>query len=176
VVAAFADRDLSESTSPYEFLDATYCEAWVCGTRNGQGSRVVSQVIVVATGVSSDGRREVLSFAVGEAEEGAWTQIPEIAQVQRTGRDNAGDLRCPRRAEGRDRRGDGRLGLVTVSGAFPTQRPGQRPQGLGGDGRRRPIHAGPVRQPGKGSGRDPCRTDDRASAGTTRSPSPSSLP
>jgi hypothetical protein len=36
VVAAFADRDLSESTSPYKFLDATYCEAWVGGTRNGK--------------------------------------------------------------------------------------------------------------------------------------------
>ena len=59
-VASFADRDLSETAFPYMFLDATYCKARVGGARNGKGSRVVSQAIVVATGVSSDGRREVV--------------------------------------------------------------------------------------------------------------------
>jgi putative transposase len=35
---------------------------------------VASQAVVVATGVSADGRREVLGFAVGDSEEGAfWT-------------------------------------------------------------------------------------------------------
>ncbi len=35
---------------------------------------MVSQAIVVATGVTSDGRREVLGFAVGDSEDGAfWT-------------------------------------------------------------------------------------------------------
>ena len=73
-VAAFADRDLSETAFPYVFLDATYCKARVGGARNGKGSRVVSQAIVVATGVSADGRREVLGFAVGDSEDGAfWT-------------------------------------------------------------------------------------------------------
>jgi putative transposase len=33
---------------------------------------VVSQAIVVATGVSLDGRREVLGFAVGDCEDGAF--------------------------------------------------------------------------------------------------------
>jgi len=48
--------------------------ARVGGARNGKGSRVVSQAIVVATGVSGDGRREVLGFAVGDSEDGAfWT-------------------------------------------------------------------------------------------------------
>ena len=56
------------------FLDATYCKARVGGARNGDGSRVVSQAVVVATGVSADGRREVLGFAVGDSEDGAfWT-------------------------------------------------------------------------------------------------------
>jgi putative transposase len=37
---------------------------------------VVSQAIVVATSVSADGRREVLGFAVGDSEDGAfWTQF-----------------------------------------------------------------------------------------------------
>ena len=49
------------------FLDATYCKARV-------NRRVVSQAVVVATGVAADGRREVLGFAVGDSEDGAfWT-------------------------------------------------------------------------------------------------------
>jgi transposase-like protein len=73
-VAAFADRSLSATTFPYVFLDATYCKARVGGARNGKGSRVASQAVVVATGVSADGRREVLGFSVGDSEDGAfWT-------------------------------------------------------------------------------------------------------
>jgi hypothetical protein len=38
--------------------------------------RVVAQAVVVATGVCGDGRREVLGFAVGDSEDGAfWTQF-----------------------------------------------------------------------------------------------------
>lgn len=49
------------------FLDATYCKARVAG-------RVCSQAVVIATGVSADGRREVLGFDVGDSEDGAfWT-------------------------------------------------------------------------------------------------------
>lgn len=73
-VAGFADRDLSDLAFPHVFLDATYCKARVGGARNGKGSRVVSQAVVVAAGVTADGRREVLGFAVGEFEDGAfWT-------------------------------------------------------------------------------------------------------
>src|SRR3712207_7385944 len=36
--------------------------------------RVVSQAVVIATGVAADGHREVLGFAVGDSEDGAfWT-------------------------------------------------------------------------------------------------------
>jgi putative transposase len=73
-VAVFADRDLSETAFPYVFLDATYCKARIGGGKGGKGSRVASQAVVVATGVSADGRREVLGFAVGDSEDGAfWT-------------------------------------------------------------------------------------------------------
>ena len=66
-VAAFRDRTLAETAYPYVFLDATYCKARV-------NRRVVSQAVVVATGVSADGRREVLGFDVGDSEDGAfWT-------------------------------------------------------------------------------------------------------
>jgi transposase-like protein len=66
-VAAFRDRSLADQAFPYVFLDATYCKARV-------NRRVVSQAVVVATGVAADGRREVLGFAVGDSEDGAfWT-------------------------------------------------------------------------------------------------------
>jgi putative transposase len=61
-VGAFRDRSLGEIAYPYVFLDATYCKARV-------NRRVVS-----ATGVTADGRREVLGFDVGDSEDGAfWT-------------------------------------------------------------------------------------------------------
>jgi putative transposase len=66
-VGAFRDRSLAEQRFPYVFLDATYCKARV-------NRRVVSQAVVIATGVRADGWREVLGFAVGDSEDGAfWT-------------------------------------------------------------------------------------------------------
>jgi len=66
-VGSFRDRTLAEQAYPYVFLDATYCKARV-------NRRVVSQAVVIATGVTADGRREVLGFDVGDSEDGAfWT-------------------------------------------------------------------------------------------------------
>jgi putative transposase len=68
-VGAFRDRSLADQQFPYVFLDATYCKARV-------NHRVVSQAVVIATGVRADGWREVLGFAVGDSEDGAfWTQF-----------------------------------------------------------------------------------------------------
>ena len=75
-VAAFNTRDLGEQAFPYVFLDATYCKARVGGDKYGKGARVVSQAVVIATGVSADGRREVLGCAVGDSEtEDFWAQF-----------------------------------------------------------------------------------------------------
>ena len=66
-VSVFRDRSLADQPFPYVFLDATYCKARV-------NHRVVSQAVVIATGVAADGRREVLGFCVGDSEDGAfWT-------------------------------------------------------------------------------------------------------
>jgi transposase-like protein len=66
-VSAFRDRSLDQTAFPYVYLDATYCKARV-------GRRVVSQAVVIATGVRADGHREVLGFDVGDSENGAfWT-------------------------------------------------------------------------------------------------------
>jgi len=67
VVAEFRDRPLGHTAFPYVFLDATYVKAH-------DGARVVSKAIVIATGVTKTGDREVLGMAVGDSEDGAfWT-------------------------------------------------------------------------------------------------------
>jgi putative transposase len=69
-VAAWRGRDLGVQPTPYVFLDATYCKACVAG-------RVVSRAVVIATGVTADGHREVLGCDVGDAEtEEFWTEFP----------------------------------------------------------------------------------------------------
>ncbi len=67
VVREFRERPLDHVRFPYLFLDATYVKAH-------QGARVVSKAIVVATGVTEHGTREVLGLDVGDSEDGAfWT-------------------------------------------------------------------------------------------------------
>jgi putative transposase len=68
-VAAWRARPLDEQAFPYVFLDATYCKVRL-------NQRVVSQAVVIATGVSADGRREVLGCATGDsATEDFWTEF-----------------------------------------------------------------------------------------------------
>ena len=68
-VTAYDTRPLDHCPFPYVFLDATYCKARLNG-------RVVSQAVVIATGVSADGRREVLGSRVGDSESKAfWTEF-----------------------------------------------------------------------------------------------------
>jgi putative transposase len=67
IVAAFRDRPIGHTPFPYVFLDATYVKAH-------EGASVVSKAIVIATGVTAKGDREVLGLAVGDSEDGAfWT-------------------------------------------------------------------------------------------------------
>jgi transposase-like protein len=67
VVTAFRERRLEHTAFPYVFLDATYVKAH-------EGPSVVSKAIVIATGVTASGDREVLGLAVGDSEDGAfWT-------------------------------------------------------------------------------------------------------
>lgn len=52
-IARFRERTLAHTTFPYIFLDATYCKVRI-------GAHVVSQAMVVATGVSIEGTRVYL--------------------------------------------------------------------------------------------------------------------
>jgi transposase-like protein len=64
---AFRTRPLGHVEFPYVWLDATYVKARVAG-------RVVARAVVVATGVTKNGDREVLGVDVGDSEDGAfWT-------------------------------------------------------------------------------------------------------
>jgi transposase-like protein len=66
-LAAFRSRPLGHVAFPYVFADATYVKGRV-------GGRVVSRAVVVATGVTATGDREVLGVEVGDSEDGAfWT-------------------------------------------------------------------------------------------------------
>ena len=62
---AFRTRPLDHSGFPYVFLDATFVKGRVRG-------RVVSRAIVVATGVTAQGDREVLGVDIGDTEIGAF--------------------------------------------------------------------------------------------------------
>ena len=68
-VHEFLHRRIDHTWFPYLFLDATYLDVRHRG-------RVVSQALVVATGVSGEGRREILGMALGDAETtDFWTEF-----------------------------------------------------------------------------------------------------
>jgi putative transposase len=76
-VVAFRSRSLSHTAFPYLFVDATYLKARVDG-------RVVSRAVVIATGVTTDGGREVLGLDVGDSEDGAfWTAFLRSLKARR---------------------------------------------------------------------------------------------
>src|SRR3982750_305348 len=65
-VQAFLDRPI-EGDWPYLWIDATYVKV-------RQSGRIVSVAVIVAVGVNSDGRREVLGMDIGPSEaETFWT-------------------------------------------------------------------------------------------------------
>ena len=60
-LTAFRTRPLDHTRFPYLFLDATYVKARV-------NHQIVSQAVVIATGITEDGGREVLGLMVGDSE------------------------------------------------------------------------------------------------------------
>ena len=75
-VGAFLSRPI-EGDWPYIWIDATYVKV----RRNG---RIVSVAVIIAVGVNTDGRREVLGMAIGASEaETFWTEF--LRQLARRG-------------------------------------------------------------------------------------------
>ena len=140
-ICAELDRDLEafrtrklEGEFPYVFADATYVKARVNG-------RVVSRAVVVATGVTATGEREVLGVEVGDSEDGAfWTgflrslRARGLSGVQLVISDHHLGLKSA-------------IAAVFVGsswqclpGALDEKRPGPSPEGLRRDGRRVDPH------------------------------------
>lgn len=68
-VAAFRNRTLGHTAFPYVYLDATYVHV-----RDDALGQVVSRAVVIATGITAEGQREVLGVDVGDSEdETFWT-------------------------------------------------------------------------------------------------------
>ncbi|MGW6271190.1 IS256 family transposase [Streptomyces sp. NPDC055060] len=77
---AFRERPLDHTVFPYVFLDATYCKARV-------NHRIVSQAVVIATGISAGGHREILGVMVGDSESKPfWTRF--LRSLRARGLDN----------------------------------------------------------------------------------------
>ena len=97
-VKAFLDRPI-EGDWPYLWIDATYVKV-------RQDGRIVSVAVIVAVGVNSDGRREVLGMDIGPSEaETFWTAFLRKLARARPARRQAGRLRRPRGHQGRRRQG-----------------------------------------------------------------------
>ena len=62
-VGAFRTRRLDHTEFPYVYLDATYLHV------RTPAAQVTSKAVVVATGVTADGRREILGLDVGDSED-----------------------------------------------------------------------------------------------------------
>jgi putative transposase len=68
-LGVFRTRPLDHTRFPYIYLDATYCKARV-------NHQIVSQAVVIATGITEDGGREVLGLMVGDSEtEVFWSEF-----------------------------------------------------------------------------------------------------
>ena len=63
-VAAFRNRTLGHTNFPYVYLDATYVHV-----RDDALGQVVSRAVVVATGITSEGSREILGVDIGDSED-----------------------------------------------------------------------------------------------------------
>ena len=115
-VQTFLHRPI-EGDWPYLWLDATYVKV-------RQDGRIVSVAVIVAVGVNTDGRREVLGMTIGASEaEPFWTEF--LRRLTRRGLRGVKlvDLRRPRGPEGRDRQGAQRH-LAALPRALHAQRPG----------------------------------------------------
>ena len=67
-VKAFLERPI-EGDWPYLWIDATY-------VKSRRGGRIVSVAVIIAVGVNTDGRREVLGMEIGTSEaEPIWTEF-----------------------------------------------------------------------------------------------------
>ena len=151
-VAAFRGRTLGHVGFPYVYLDATYVHV-----RDDALGQVVSRAVVIATGITACGDREILGVDIGDSEdETFWTGFLRSLRSPRARRCAPRHLRRPRRPARRDPQGHpGRL-VAALPRPLRPQPARPRPQGAPGDGlrsvpldlrpRRPRRRAGPLRR------------------------------
>ena len=125
-VSAFRDRSLTDTAFPYVFLDATYCKA---------GSiAVVSQAVVVATGVSADGRRRSSGSTSATRGRRVLDRVPALAEGPRPARGAAGHLRRPPGPQAGHRRGAARVVVAALPACTSCATSSLRSERVRGDG------------------------------------------
>jgi len=164
-VGAFRTRSLDHVEFPYIYLDATYPHV---RNQPGKGGQVVSMAVVVATGVTAGGQREILGLDVGDSADqggrGLLARVPQLAQAARPVRCAAGDQRPARRARQGPVAGVPGRRAPAVSGQLRPQPARSRPQGTGRlRGRRVPDDLRPsqARRHQRCVGQDPRRVRRR---------------
>jgi putative transposase len=116
-VEAFRSRTLGHVEFPYVYLDATYVHV-----RDDALGQVVSRAVVIATGITANGHREVLGVDIGDSEdETFWTRF------LRSLRDRG--LSGVRLAGGVDHQVLRRGVVAAMSRALRPESVGHRPQG-----------------------------------------------
>lgn len=131
-LTAFRTRPLDHTRFPYLFLDATYVKARV-------NHQIVSQAVVIATGVSEQGNREVVGVMVDDSEsEASWTAFLRSLRER-------GLCGQPFGAGQGHPQGHVRCRLAALPGSFRAQRLLGNRKGHRGDGRRdHPHHLRPA--------------------------------
>jgi putative transposase len=140
VVTAFRTRRLDHTGFPYVYLDATYLHV-----RNST-SQVVSMAVVVATGITTDGGREVLGLDVGDSEDEVfWRGFLSALKRRWPLGGAAGHLRPARRSRGFPQTQLPGPRAPKMPGALRPESVGTRAQDAHRHGRRRVPHH--LRQP-----------------------------
>src|SRR5829696_8009563 len=141
-VAVFRNRTLGHVGFPYLYLDATYVHV-----RDDALGQVVSRAVVIATGITAGGEREILGVDIGDSEdETFWTGFLRGLRSRGLGGVRLVISDGPRRPARRHPQGHpGRL-VAALPRALRPQPPGPRPQGPSRDGLRRvPLDLRPRR-------------------------------
>ena len=139
-VAPVRQRSLGHTAFPYVFVDATYVKARV-------DHEVVSRAVVIATGVTAEGGREVLGVDVGDSEDEVFWTAFLTSHRPRAWRGGPRHLRRTPRTPGRDPQDDARVGLAALPCPSDARHPVPRAARAGRDGRRvRPHDLCPTRR------------------------------
>jgi putative transposase len=132
-VAVFRSRRLDHVAFPYVYLDATYIKARI-------SHRIISRAVVVATGVTANGDREVLGVDVGDSEDEVfWTAF--LRSLKDRGLTGVRLVISDAHAgQGLHPTGARRSVLAALQGPPDAQHPRHRHLGVEGHGRRHRAH------------------------------------